>query len=183
MLLQRVWVVLEEKGLDYQYKEINPYKKEKEFLAINPKGLVPALIHHSRNLNESQVIMEYLEDITSADKRLYPEDPYERAVARLWMDHVAKKICPVFFKILLAQARICCFKSSPLQQHFLVLTLSADPSSSLTEQTRVRRSRDPGLDSFSAVYCAALILLSCASHMHVMAISALASILTHVFNE
>ena len=28
---QRVWIVLEEKGIQYQYKEVNPYLKEKEF--------------------------------------------------------------------------------------------------------------------------------------------------------
>lgn len=25
--VQRVWLALEEKGIDYQYKEVNPYKK------------------------------------------------------------------------------------------------------------------------------------------------------------
>ncbi len=30
--VQRTWICLEEKGLPYQYKEVNPYKKEKHFL-------------------------------------------------------------------------------------------------------------------------------------------------------
>ncbi|KAL8291904.1 hypothetical protein RQP46_002162 [Phenoliferia psychrophenolica] len=42
---QRVWVALEEKGIQYEYREVNPYHKAKEFLAINPKGLVPAIEH------------------------------------------------------------------------------------------------------------------------------------------
>lgn len=29
---QRVWISLEEKGIPYQYKEVNPYRKEKHFL-------------------------------------------------------------------------------------------------------------------------------------------------------
>lgn len=41
--VQRVWIALEEKGIPYEYKEVNPYKKEPHFLKINPKGLVPAL--------------------------------------------------------------------------------------------------------------------------------------------
>lgn len=41
--VQRAWIVLEEKGLEYEYKEINPYKKEASFLKLNPRGLVPTL--------------------------------------------------------------------------------------------------------------------------------------------
>lgn len=29
---QRTWISLEEKGIPYQYVEVNPYKKEKHFL-------------------------------------------------------------------------------------------------------------------------------------------------------
>lgn len=103
LLLQRGWITLQEKGIAYEWKEINPYKKDKEFLAINPKGLVPALVHHGRNLNESQVIMEYLEDIGGPEKALLPKDPFDRAIARLWMDHTSKKICPTFFKLMQEQ--------------------------------------------------------------------------------
>ena len=31
---QRVWIALEEKGIPYEYKEVNPYKKEKHFLGM-----------------------------------------------------------------------------------------------------------------------------------------------------
>lgn len=30
--VQRAWIVLEERGIPYQYEEINPYKKEPHFL-------------------------------------------------------------------------------------------------------------------------------------------------------
>ena len=30
--VQRTWITLEERGVPYQYKEVNPYKKEKHFL-------------------------------------------------------------------------------------------------------------------------------------------------------
>ena len=32
--VQRTWIALEEKGIPYQYKEVNPYKKEKHFLGM-----------------------------------------------------------------------------------------------------------------------------------------------------
>ncbi len=30
--VQRTWIALEEKGIPYQYKEVNPYKRESHFL-------------------------------------------------------------------------------------------------------------------------------------------------------
>lgn len=41
--VQRTWIVLNEKRIDYQYIEINPYHKDPEFLKLNPRGLVPTL--------------------------------------------------------------------------------------------------------------------------------------------
>ncbi len=49
--------------------------------------------------------MEYLEDITGPDVRMYPADALQRAVARMWIDHIAKKIVPCFFRVLQAQVR------------------------------------------------------------------------------
>jgi len=46
--------------------EVDPYNKTKELLDVSPKGLVPALQLNNHNppraLNESTVIMEYLEE-------------------------------------------------------------------------------------------------------------------------
>ena len=41
--VQRTWITLAEKCIDYQYIEINPYHKDPEFLKLNPRGLVPTL--------------------------------------------------------------------------------------------------------------------------------------------
>lgn len=46
--------------------EVDPYKKPQDLLAVSPKGLVPGLklskYDPPRSLNESTVIMEYLEE-------------------------------------------------------------------------------------------------------------------------
>jgi glutathione S-transferase len=46
--------------------EVDPYKKPKELLEVSPKGLVPGLklsnFSPPRALNESTVILEYLEE-------------------------------------------------------------------------------------------------------------------------
>ena len=52
---QRVWIALLEKGVKFTSKEIDPYKKTPEFLAINPRGFVPVLLHNGRSIYESLV--------------------------------------------------------------------------------------------------------------------------------
>jgi glutathione S-transferase len=46
--------------------EVDPYKKPKDLLEVSPKGLVPGLKINingrARPLNESTVILEYLEE-------------------------------------------------------------------------------------------------------------------------
>ncbi|KAG6920031.1 hypothetical protein DXG01_010099 [Tephrocybe rancida] len=101
--VQRGWIALEEKGIKYQYKEINPYKKERHFLDINPKGLVPAVEYKGKAIYESLVICELLEDLYPSEKPLLPTDPVSRAIARIWIDYVTKSIVPAFQRLLQAQ--------------------------------------------------------------------------------
>ncbi|KAI0653510.1 glutathione S-transferase C-terminal-like protein [Cubamyces menziesii] len=102
--VQRTWIALEERGIPYQYKEVNPYKKEKHFLDINPKGLVPAIEYKGKALYESLILMEFFEDAFPEYKpRLLPDDPFDRAYVRLWVDHVAKQVVPAFMRTVMAQ--------------------------------------------------------------------------------
>lgn len=62
---------------------------------INPKGLVPALEYKNRALYESLIICEFIEDAyPDHTPHLLPKDPFDRAHARLWVDHVSKAIVP-----------------------------------------------------------------------------------------
>jgi glutathione S-transferase len=58
--VQRVWIALEAKGLQYQYIEVDPYKKPQSLLEVNPRGLVPAIRHGDWGCGESTVLMEYV---------------------------------------------------------------------------------------------------------------------------
>ena len=40
---QKSWIALVHKGVEFEYREQDPYHKSPEWLAINPRGLVPAL--------------------------------------------------------------------------------------------------------------------------------------------
>lgn len=58
--VQRVWIALEAKGLQYQYIEVDPYKKPEALLEVNPRGLVPGIRHGDWGCGESTVLMEYV---------------------------------------------------------------------------------------------------------------------------
>jgi hypothetical protein len=66
--VQRVWISLECKKLDYQYVEIDPYKKPEWYLKLNPRGLVPTLQDGDWCCYESTVLMEYV-----SLSKLFPE--------------------------------------------------------------------------------------------------------------
>ncbi|KAI6145550.1 thioredoxin-like protein [Pisolithus tinctorius] len=101
---QRVWIVLEEKGIPYQYKEVNPYKKEEHFLQINPRGLAPAVEYRGKAIYESLVLLEFLEDAYPSYKpNLLPSDPSDRAHQRIWIDHIAKAVVPVSMRLTMTQ--------------------------------------------------------------------------------
>lgn len=59
--------------------------RKKEYLSVNPYGRVPALkLDDGRCLSESNVIMEYLEEVFPTPV-LLPADPFERASVRRHM--------------------------------------------------------------------------------------------------
>jgi len=109
--VQRAWVALEYLGIEYHYYEVDPYKKPAELLEVSPKGLVPALKLHTYNppkaINESTVILEFLEDLasTTTKQSLLPpvSEPYARALVRLQADHINRTLVPAFYRYLQAQ--------------------------------------------------------------------------------
>ncbi|KAI9756732.1 MAG: hypothetical protein M4579_003733 [Chaenotheca gracillima] len=101
--VQRVWIALEAKGMQYQYIETDPYKKPDSLLEVNPRGLVPALRHGDWGCYESNVLLEYLEDCSPESPLLPAGQPQLRAHCRLWSDHINRQILPRFYRCLQAQ--------------------------------------------------------------------------------
>ena len=80
----KVWLALEHKGIPYELKMLSFDKgdtKTPEFLAINPRAKVPAIVEDGVAVSESSVIVEYLED-RYPWKPLLPKDAAGRATAR-----------------------------------------------------------------------------------------------------
>ena len=82
----RVRIVLAEKGLAYDPVEIDLSDRPAWLYEKNPRGKVPVLEEDGGLvLPESTVIMEYLEE-RFPEPALWPADPAERALGRLWLD-------------------------------------------------------------------------------------------------
>ncbi len=85
---QKIRIALAEKQLEWEshHLDTSVTKREHfspEYLKINPRGIVPTLVHDDRVIRESQVILEYLDD-AFPKLPLRPESAYEKATMRLW---------------------------------------------------------------------------------------------------
>ncbi len=81
---QRVRYAMHAKGIAFDERKLDLFSGDQltpEYLAINPNGVVPALVHDGEPIIDSAVILEYLEDILPDVAPLRPKDPVE--IARL----------------------------------------------------------------------------------------------------
>lgn len=94
---RRVRLCLAEKGIDYESVPIDMGRQEHhspEYLALNPDGVVPALLLETgRSLYESSTICEYLDDRFPAVP-MRPADPLARAVMRNFVRWTDDKALP-----------------------------------------------------------------------------------------
>jgi glutathione S-transferase len=97
----KVLICVKEKQIDFVSHYVNLLlfeQHEPEFVAINPNGQVPVLVHDGSIITESTVINEYLEDVFP-DTPLRPEDPVWRAKMRIWNKFVDEYFCPALSMI------------------------------------------------------------------------------------
>ncbi|HEY0340599.1 MAG TPA: maleylacetoacetate isomerase [Steroidobacteraceae bacterium] len=95
----RARIALNLKGIAYEpaYVDIRPptvAHRTPEFLAINPQGLVPALVHEGTTIAQSLAIIEYLDE-TYPDPPLLPRSPADRARVRAMALSVACDMHPL----------------------------------------------------------------------------------------
>jgi glutathione S-transferase len=92
----KVRFALAEKQLLWTGHVVDIFRGEQfkpEFLAVNPKAVVPVLIHDGFVIPESTVICEYIEDAFPANA-IYPVTARARAEVRLWTKSVDEELHP-----------------------------------------------------------------------------------------
>ena len=84
----KVVVTLAEKGIDdWEARYIKLLEEDHftdHYLSLNPKAVVPTLVHDGHPVRESSIICDYIDEL-KAEPRLKPEGHLERAYLREWI--------------------------------------------------------------------------------------------------
>lgn len=103
-----------------------------EYLAINPNGLVPTLIHRGANIIDSLVVVQYLDELFPEVSPLVPRDPIARARMRSLMAYIDEVPTPavrvpsynmaflVHFQNMPEDEFLAMANSKPLRKEFLL---------------------------------------------------------------
>lgn len=144
---QKVRVACIEKGVSYENVHVDFSKGgqfEPEFLKLNPKAVLPVLVHNGLIITESTVINEYLNEAFDGPE-LMPADAYGRSRKRYWsrqVDHLhMPHIAAISFSIAFRHALLGAIKSESKRNE--ILDNIRDPIS----QDMQREALELGLES------------------------------------
>lgn len=101
---RRTRVVLHEKGIDFEAREVDFRNKSEEFLRASPTGKVPVVVADGDSLYESNIVNQFLDEVYEEPK-LMPENPKARAHARIWMARADEDFYPQVFVSGMGRAR------------------------------------------------------------------------------
>jgi len=127
-----------------------------EYLAINPNGVVPSLLHDGDPVTDSAVIVEYLEDLFPGTAPLRPRDPLKAAQMRAMMRFIDEVPTPAVrvpsynlaflphYQAMTAEEFQALCDSKPLRREFLMkMGRSGFPKADMDESLgRLRRGVD-----------------------------------------
>jgi RNA polymerase-associated protein len=85
----RVKIALAEKGVSFDIVYVDPENPPEDFLDLNPYGNLPTLIDRDLMINQSNIIMEYLDE-RFPHPPLLPVYPVAKAKSRLMMHRIEK---------------------------------------------------------------------------------------------
>ena len=135
----KVRFCLAEKQIKWQGKYLDILKGDQfdpEYLQLNPKAVVPTLVHNGHVIVESTVINDYLEDVFT-DISLTPKDPVAKARMRLWLKALDEYIHPNFAEVNFSS----CLRNVILRgtQEQVNTFLDSTPQDSITPQWHDRK--------------------------------------------
>ena len=129
---------------------------DEAYLKINPKAVVPSLIHDGLIINESTVICEYVDEVFDGPS-LKPESAYEKTQMRIWTKAVDEQLHPACGELTF----VCCHRNiiMRLPKDELEEFLASTPDQSVTNKWKQRKQEivrmgfdAPGIDQTICLY-------------------------------
>ncbi|MDD4880963.1 MAG: glutathione S-transferase N-terminal domain-containing protein [Gallionellaceae bacterium] len=87
----RCRIVLFEKGMDFEIKDVDLQEKPEDIAVMNPYNQVPILVERDLTLYESNIINEYIDE-RFPHPQLMPADPVMRARTRLFLFNIERDL-------------------------------------------------------------------------------------------
>lgn len=128
----KVRFALAEKGVAWQSHYLDILAGDQftdEFMGLNPKAVVPTVVHDGHILVESTVICEYIDEVFDGPP-LVPDSALERARMRLWTKAVDEEIHPACAEVTFVSCHR--YVIMRLGEEGMTEFLSATPSKSVT---------------------------------------------------
>jgi glutathione S-transferase len=135
----KVRFALGEKGIAWEGHYIDILKGDQftpEYLALNPKAVVPTLVHDGRVILESTVINEYLDDIFP-ETPLRPAAAESRAAMRVWTKAVDEDLHPACAEVTFSSCHRHIIRRLPPADYEAFL--ASTPSLSVTPRWHARK--------------------------------------------
>lgn len=132
---QRVRFTLHAKELAFSEIKLDLFAGDQlhpDYLRINPNGVVPSLVHDGRAINDSAVIIEYLNEVFPEPAPLVPRDAVDRAAMRSLMRYIDEVPTPAVrvpsyniaflphFRAMPEHEFLALAESKPLRKEFLL---------------------------------------------------------------
>ena len=132
---QRVRFVLNAKRLPFEEVKLDLLAGDQlkpDYLALNPNGVVPTLVHDGATVIDSSVIIEYLDEVFPQAESFTPKAPAERAAMRALMRFIdempaAAVRVPTFnlaflprFAAMSEEEFVAFAESKPLRREFML---------------------------------------------------------------
>ena len=135
----KVRFALGEKALEWQGRYLDILKGDQfdpHYLKLNPKAVVPTLVHQSAAIVESTVINEYIDDVFPSPP-LKPASAAGRAGMRMWTKAVDEDLHPACAEVTFSSCHRNIIRRLPQQDYDAFL--NATPAQSVTPRWHARK--------------------------------------------
>jgi glutathione S-transferase len=135
----KVRFALGEKGIGWQGRYLDILKGDQfdpQYLKLNPKAVVPTLVHDGAVILESTVINEYIDEVFP-DPPLKPAAAPDRAAMRVWTKAVDEDLHPACAEVTFSSCHRNIIRRLPQQDYDAFL--NSTPSQSVTPRWHERK--------------------------------------------